>query len=73
MENRMNDYYPEQINKAMAAGQLARPMTLRERLDFNKKELEERLKDVNEAIDALDSHPDILKALEAVQKVSRLG
>lgn len=61
-----------QNEKAMGAAQMARPMTLREQLGERKARLEANLADVNEAIAALDSNPEILKALEAVQKVSRM-
>lgn len=73
LEIRMNNFYPEQYAKAQAGLVLGLEMTLRERLGHQKERLEANLADVNEAIAALDSNPEILKALEAVQKVSRLG
>lgn len=62
--------YPEQTTKA-AIGQMVRPQTLREQLEYRKQRMEADLADINGAITAL-SNPEILKALEAVQKVSRL-
>ena len=70
MDNLQN-YYGEQMAKSALVGS-AKMMTLRDRLGLQKAQLEAQLSDVNEAIAALDSNPEITKALEAVQKVSRL-
>ena len=46
------------------------PMPIRKRLEYQKQRFESQLADVIDAIEALDANPEILKALEAVQKVS---
>jgi hypothetical protein len=67
----MNENYPQMA--LTKASMEIRPQSLRERLEYQKQRLESNLADVNGAIEALDSNPEILKALEAVQKVSHLG
>lgn len=62
----------QQPTEGQTKPMMARPMTLREQLGERKARMEANLADVNEAIAALDSNPEILKALEAVQKVSRM-
>ena len=45
------------------------PPTVSERLQREKKNLEERLANVNKAIDALDSSPEIAEAVDALSKL----
>jgi hypothetical protein len=54
-----------------AAGQLALPPrpSLAEQLDFQKRELENRLADVTAALDALKANPDVEKVLELLSRV----
>lgn len=47
----------------------AGPMSLLDRLEVQKRELEGRLNRVNSAIEALNAHPEVMKVLELVSKV----
>ena len=54
-----------------AIGSLKRP-TATERLYDEKKHLEGRLKDVNEAIAAIEKNPDVQAAFDAIQKLGHI-
>ena len=45
------------------------PRTRRERMQDLKRELENKLKEVNAAIEALDANPEIEKVMNAIEKV----
>ena len=53
----------------LAESPLGRNMTFSERLFQQKKQLEERLQIVNEAIKAMEETPGIQNALDAISKV----
>lgn len=48
---------------------IARPVTIRERLQNRKDNLEVQLKNVNEAIQALDAAPETARVLDLISKV----
>ncbi len=50
-------------------GGIAMP-TLEDRLNQRKFQLESSLKDINEALDAIKSNPDVLKILNLISKVN---
>lgn len=67
----MNDGY---LGKSLTeCGPVAvRSMTMREKLESRKVNLEEQLKLINGALVALDANPEIDKALDAISNVGHL-
>jgi len=45
------------------------PRTRRERMHDLKRELENKLKEVNAALEALDANPEVEKVMNAIEKV----
>ena len=66
----MYDETPK-CSTGLAAYDVDRMPTAREQLDSKKKRLEAQLLDVNEAIKALDDHPDVEKVLTLVGRTVR--
>lgn len=61
--------YPAQEALARVGGaKLARAMTEREQLVYQKKTLEAQLARVNKAIELLDAHPEIEQVMTAVSQ-----
>ncbi len=54
----------------VGSAKLATPPSLMENLEYQKKKLETELANVNAAIEALESHPEVLGVIE---KLSKLG
>ena len=48
---------------------VSRQLSIRERLENNKQDLEANLKRVNDALEALDAAPETAKVLELLSKV----
>ena len=66
----MSDYYPK-ISEQMAGSATLAPRTptTRERLVEQRKALEQRLQDINDALKALDNFPDFEKIHNLLTKV----
>lgn len=62
--NTYRDYPTEPCVKG-----LSRSLSIRERLENQKQDLEANLKRVNDAIQALDSAPETARVLELISKV----
>ena len=59
----------EQMQPTTMAGSMLRKYTRLERLQAEKIAIEARLRLVNEAIQAIESNPEVMRIFEAVDKV----
>lgn len=70
----MEQYLPTPMQGAALGGsydssaKMARMPTLAERMDYQIKEAEDRLKDLREARELLDKNPDLERLLNIMQK-----
>jgi ABC-type phosphate transport system auxiliary subunit len=60
------DPYPTAVTES--SGSLGERATIKQRLTRQKSELEARLKQVNDAIDAMNSQPEVAELLELVMR-----
>ena len=65
----MNPYYAQEKLAGLSPGNLVQP-TVTERLEHQKAYLEDQLKMVNDALDALKRNPGVEEVMNLVQKAS---
>lgn len=70
----MNTYPTESAMKQTALmDAMGASPTMSERLHREREHLEHRLTQVNEAIEALESNPEVARAVDAISKVGGIG
>lgn len=62
----------EAVAKSAVMGGCDRNPTMTERLHMQRDDLKNRLTQVEEAIDALESNPEVARAVDAISKVGGL-
>lgn len=72
-EGPSDSYYPEVMKDFVGTGGLqgmarTKPRTRLERLKDTKRGIEQKLKEINDAIEALESNPEITRIMELVER-----